>query len=867
MSKNIKTALLRYTCSENASEEELLDTYFGNTGNLVYWETLDRLFKPEIVGFSDSEIERLKTFDNAITTDLIWIKENAEFPYLEKVVEAVDIPIIPISVGLQSSTFNPNFQLSPRTLKLLKTLEKKATLGVRGYYTAEILKRYGITNIEVIGCPSLYYWNNPNLQISEMEEPKNICCNFRTFYGLLTKPETQFLEYCAQNNFKFYEQTKHKLCQNQLKDLSKFEALKDWLNTSSEMFYDCTNWSDSIKSNNFDFSIGGRFHGNIIALQNNAKALFLTSDTRTDEMTDLFHLPKLNISNFDPTKSIEYYFKLADYSEFNKTYPLLFKRFVKFATNNGLVFNKDAKPLNFIPKKENKKEMRIKTMNNLEPIKYLKPETIYYCKTVRQLFCSLLLSKNNPETSNYLFVNTWLHNLFPYMDKMLCNPPFNFQKIIVYDIAKITPPTTSDENQLVGDIVKYFDGLLESNHIDLNSIEEINIFSSLRFSIYLSEKKKNFNLFEDGNGSALKAGLVQWREQTDKVTKRNLAAKYGLILGDSKYVEKIRTALNDGLEKFPQKKLEYFSPNKLLEQISKEDVTDLYNFFNNSNVGAEKEYFDYMILTQFYDINTPLPKDIFWGIIADCFIPDNKSCSIKAHPNDNTDFSKVFKNDKVYNKNIPFEIIEKCVQMKNTITISSSSTKGSKVNDFHLGLEYMKFNPISSLVILNFVNNIFPTMKFTYIGSHLTNFKQLVESKFNNIFNNFVDNANNANVVIYENFYSFENWSKNKNQIVISLTKNENSIENNEIVMLNLKSIIDSLNSLNDVVLIYCQDQDIVRKLKDYTTTLTLKRSNISISIKPLNVVESLKQQIEDLKQKYESLEKKLIEIENNIIK
>lgn len=397
----VRTAILRSRVDEKASNEDKMSILGQNTGNLVFWEAIDRLFKPDLVPYDESE--RLKDYDNVIITDLIWIRENSTFDYLEKLVDKYNVPFIPMSVGLQSPTFNPNFKLSADLVRLLKKLEKRATLGVRGYYTAEILTKYGITNFSVIGCPSMYYWNNPNLKISESKMPEKISSNFKTFYSPLSRIEKHFLSYCADRNMQFVEQTKHKLTLEQTEDQKYFNYVNNWLKDQTVCFYDYESWSKGLAG--IDFSIGGRFHGNVIALQNNIKALFLTSDSRTEEMTDLFQLPVLHMSKFDRKKPIEYYFKLADYSKFNAKYPLLYKNFTEFVKKNGLVFDKNATPIEFKSKKENKNELNAETIQAIEPINYQKNNII-----------SLKLIKTNNRITYSLEVNRNLEKYF-FLDK------------------------------------------------------------------------------------------------------------------------------------------------------------------------------------------------------------------------------------------------------------------------------------------------------------------------------------------------------------------------------------------------------------------------------------------------------------------
>lgn len=58
-------------------------------------------------------------------------------------------------------------------------------------------------------------------------------------------------------------------------------------------------------------------------------------------------MPSIELNAFDKDKPIEYYYELADYSEFNKIYHKLYKIFCGFVKKNGLVFSEKALPLQF----------------------------------------------------------------------------------------------------------------------------------------------------------------------------------------------------------------------------------------------------------------------------------------------------------------------------------------------------------------------------------------------------------------------------------------------------------------------------------------------------------------------------------------
>lgn len=59
----------------------------------------------------------------------------------------------------------------------------------------------------------------------------------------------------------------------------------------------------------------------MIAVTSGIPALTMVVDSRMDEMTRLFRLPTLPMEDFRLEKPLEYYYDLADYTDFNKAYP------------------------------------------------------------------------------------------------------------------------------------------------------------------------------------------------------------------------------------------------------------------------------------------------------------------------------------------------------------------------------------------------------------------------------------------------------------------------------------------------------------------------------------------------------------------
>lgn len=142
----------------------------------------------------------------------------------------------------------------------------------------------------------------------------------------------------------FIEQTGRFAAWN-VKDKEYFQFVNGWMEKKAVVPFDRSEWDRALQ--NVDFSFGARFHGNVMALWNNIKALFMITDSRTKEMIEFFRLPSIELNAFDKDKPIEYYYELADYSKFNKAYHILYKNFCGFVKKNGLVFSEKALRLKF----------------------------------------------------------------------------------------------------------------------------------------------------------------------------------------------------------------------------------------------------------------------------------------------------------------------------------------------------------------------------------------------------------------------------------------------------------------------------------------------------------------------------------------
>ncbi len=314
----------------------------NNTGNLAFIRALDNILHPvmcPISSIDDDTFRDRAEITHYVTTDMIWLTDGKTYPHVWEMLRRIgDKPLVPISVGLHVRSGEDHVQLHPDTVALLRSMAERVTLGVRGEYTASVLEKHGVINLAIIGCPSLFDGMQDDfaLQKPDFRPDLRAVSNFRTFYGNLSPAEAAFLTFCANHDLPFVEQTQQPLTlENCEGNAAQFAYLNAWQQKQRRTFFHLAEWEKFLAS--FGFSIGSRFHGNVLAIRSGVPALTLTFDNRMQELTKLMRMPTLPMARFELDRPLSYYYDLADFSEFNRVYPKRLAAFRSFLKRTGLL--------------------------------------------------------------------------------------------------------------------------------------------------------------------------------------------------------------------------------------------------------------------------------------------------------------------------------------------------------------------------------------------------------------------------------------------------------------------------------------------------------------------------------------------------
>lgn len=325
-----------------------------NTGNMVFVDAI----KQQIVyekeeRLSNSSSKELSENNIGVLSCANMI--NVNDPILESYVDIIcsyRFPVTLVGLGAQGTkelnTPKKLMEAMPkeRISALKRICERVISIGVRGEFTAGCLDVVGIKNYRVIGCPSLYKYER---NYKKIKQPNVDKCIFNTATRM--DYEYKVLEFGIQKHMKWIMQSMTDMPRTVYENCELTEelvqrnfpgyreniiSLEKYMRKNAIMFFTMQEWYSYMKEEAFTFSFGGRFHGNVVAIRSGIPALWIVHDSRTRELTELFHLPSIESSEIDKIKRVEDLLEYSSYSKFYQTYPKMFDEYIGFLNENQI---------------------------------------------------------------------------------------------------------------------------------------------------------------------------------------------------------------------------------------------------------------------------------------------------------------------------------------------------------------------------------------------------------------------------------------------------------------------------------------------------------------------------------------------------
>ncbi|MCP3973822.1 MAG: polysaccharide pyruvyl transferase family protein [bacterium] len=273
-----------------------------------------------------------------------------ELKALTAMISKLDIPVVVLGVGAQGSHKHGATPLKPIAPSVKAfvgaVLDRSATIGVRGEFTAEYLSELGFSDIETIGCPSMFM-NGTRLHVSKkvprLDAESKVAINitpYRKRMGSVLKrhlPKYPNLTYVAQDELTLRRLVKgDKLIVRPTTRASEIPAHTSHIayrDKKVRFFIDVGPWLSFMAQQ--DFSFGTRIHGNMAALMAGTPAFVFTHDWRTLELAQYFEIPHSRMRDLKRIDAAELHAG-ADYSRLNNGHRARLRTYLDFIERNGL---------------------------------------------------------------------------------------------------------------------------------------------------------------------------------------------------------------------------------------------------------------------------------------------------------------------------------------------------------------------------------------------------------------------------------------------------------------------------------------------------------------------------------------------------
>lgn len=342
--------------SDIATYETFMDAIAGNTGNsYITWALLKELgcTVNSIEGhhiknvysynFANSEND-LNTINRdcshviLVLQDQIRIEESYSYrlPFkdLKTFISKIKKPLLVAGLGANSfNGFDPIFhtKLDAELIDFLKFLSSACvSIGVRGEFTHDVLKKLGINNSIIIGCPS-YYERGGGRKIVKPIYSDDLRIGTSIGVKVYGKGYVYLQDKLEENLIK-------QICYAQHGNFD-LKELRLLAGGKYRIFSSVSDWQKDLK-NKVDFYIGTRVHGSMVAMNCGIPTVVMNGDSRSREMCEYMNIP--HHPELYGCGDIEKIMAICDYEKMNTEYDRKLEKFIAFLKSNDFYYN----PLN-----------------------------------------------------------------------------------------------------------------------------------------------------------------------------------------------------------------------------------------------------------------------------------------------------------------------------------------------------------------------------------------------------------------------------------------------------------------------------------------------------------------------------------------
>ncbi len=324
----------------------------------------DKLSVLEIADPKMDEIDRLREeYDFVFLRGSNYVNQSMQWWNTIPVLKKLNLPVLGFGIGAQAPV-KGKLELSEETKTVLHMMaDSTASIGVRGAYSAQVLWDIGIKNVRIIGCPTAFRRNDPNLQITlpPLDTVRDVGITLRrevsstyaqdikrylTFHRDLVKQMAARFDVVLMAQGEV-EEKKLVFGTDEQKEeaiaaLKGNKTVADWYFDDEmerlyreRMFYSdvVADYESLVRAK--DLVLGYRLHGNLMALSNGTPSVYFTYDSRTVEFAETYQIPSFDVFSNKEFR-LEDYWDQSLFDKFNRAWFNTYREMRTFLVENGV---------------------------------------------------------------------------------------------------------------------------------------------------------------------------------------------------------------------------------------------------------------------------------------------------------------------------------------------------------------------------------------------------------------------------------------------------------------------------------------------------------------------------------------------------
>ncbi len=334
---------------------------FDSSLKLLNFEKLEEL---PITRVDPQQIDRLNAeFDYVFLRGSNYVHAEMNWSRTAEVLRRLKLPVIAFGIGAQAPV-SGKLELSEDSKTVLKLIaDSTASVGVRGTYSAEVMNELGIRNVRIIGCPTAFRNNRPDLSIRlpaletvkqvgvtlRREVSKHYAKDIKRYLNVhrdLVKAMAERFEVTLMSQGEVEEKKLALGTPEQKQEGMAALHENGWATAwylderMEELYRDRMFYSDVVAEyerlvRRLDLVLGYRLHGNLMALANGTPSIYFTYDSRTVEFAETFRIPSVDVFGDKPFK-LEEYWDQTLFDRFNAAYAQTYRAMSAFLSENKI---------------------------------------------------------------------------------------------------------------------------------------------------------------------------------------------------------------------------------------------------------------------------------------------------------------------------------------------------------------------------------------------------------------------------------------------------------------------------------------------------------------------------------------------------